>query len=212
MFAWYVRAAVAGREAILRGATAALAAAALTFAGCGGGERQDEDDVAGTFKVDVTADFPARQNLADETEMTITVKNLSGRRIPNLAATIESQGDGSRAAAFGTLDSTPGLSSSSRPVWIVDDGPYNGATAYTDTWALGPVPAGAERDFVWRVTATKPGRYRLTYRLAGSLGRKAHVVEGDGEPADGSFDVVIGSRPAQARVAADGDVVRVPAE
>lgn len=196
----------------MRSVTAALAAATLTFAGCGGGERQDEGDVAGTFKVDVTADFPARQNLADETEMTITVKNRSGRTIPNLAATIQAAGDGTRAAAFATLDSTPGLSSASRPVWIVDHGPYSGDVAYTDTWALGPVPAGDERDFVWRVTAIKPGRYRLTYRLSGSLGSKARVVEGDGEPADGSFDVVIGRRPAQARVAANGDVVRVPAE
>jgi hypothetical protein len=143
--------------------------------------------------------------------MQISVRNVSDRAIPNLTATIESGGDGTQAAAFGTLDEQAGLASRSRPAWIVDDGPYDGDSAYADTWSLGAVPAGGTKDFVWRVTAIKPGRYRLRYRLAGSLGGAARVVGSDGQPIQGDFDVDVDRTPAQARVAENGDVVRVPA-
>ncbi|MDO8209414.1 hypothetical protein [Conexibacter sp. CPCC 206217] len=201
-----------GRDAILRGAPAVLAAVALTFAGCGGGERQDHGDTAGTYSVELVRDsFPRVQHLADQTEMLISIKNTSGRRIPNVAATIEAAGEGTQAAAFGTLDQQVGLSSRSRPIWIVDDGPYSGDTAYANTWALGPMPAGAERDFVWRVTAIRSGRFRLTYRLAGSLPGAARLEQPGGRPVAGSFDVEISRAPAQARVTASGAVERVPA-
>ena len=42
----------------------ALFGAALLASGCGGGERQDADEPSGTFKVDVSASFPAEQRLA----------------------------------------------------------------------------------------------------------------------------------------------------
>ncbi|MDW5594366.1 hypothetical protein VSS74_08465 [Conexibacter stalactiti] len=189
----------------------ALTAAALALAGCGGGERQDADDSDGTYRVDVvTAEFPAQQHLADETTLELVVRNESGRTIPNLSATLEAVGsDGTRAAAFSRTDETPGLSSRSRPVWIVDESP--GSTAYGDTYATGPVAPDREGRFLWRVAAIVPGRYRLTYRLSGSLGGGAKVVEGDGERASGSFDVDVDRRPAQARVTADGNVERVPA-
>lgn len=207
----YVRAAVPGRDAILRSTTAALAAAALALAGCGGGERSDADDEEGTFEVElVAAEFPAQQHLADETDFLVTVRNVSGKTIPNLSATVESSNDGMRAAAFSRDDDGVGLASRSRPVWIVDESP--GATAYGDTFALGPVGPGREGRFLWRVAATRAGRFRLTYRLSGSLGGGARIVRaGDGEPVRGSFDVVVDRRPAQARVTEDGEVERVPA-
>lgn len=188
----------------------ALTAVALALAGCGGGERQDADDSDGTYRVDVvTAEFPAQQHLADETTLELVVRNVSGRAIPNLSATLEAAGDGTRAPAFSRIDETAGLSSRSRPVWIVEESP--GSTAYGDTYATGPVEPGEEGRFLWRVAAIVPGRYRLTYRLSGSLGGGAKVVEGDGERASGSFDVDVDRRPAQARVTADGSVERVPA-
>jgi hypothetical protein len=203
---------VPGRDAILRSGAAALAAVALTLAGCGG-ERQDAGDEAATYTVQLlAADFPERQHLADEPQLQIIVRNTSGRTIPNLTATIESAGEGTQAAAFGRLNEQAGLASRSRPAWIVDAGPHSGDTAYADTWAVGPVRADSDGAFVWHLTAIKPGRYRLTYRLSGSLGGKARIVFDDrGEPARGSFDVEIGRAPAQARVGENGDVVRVPA-
>lgn len=203
-----------GRDAILRGGTAAGAAVAFALAllgaaGCGGGARQDANDAEGTYSVDVTASFPARQHLADETEFRLVVKNESGKTIPNLAATIETPGDSTSAQAFSRIDDGSGLASRSRPVWIVDESP--GMTAYDDTWAYGPLRPDRTATLSWRVSAISPGSHRLTWRLSGSLGGGAKVVQGDGERARGSFDVEIGREPAQARVGADGQVIRVPA-
>ncbi len=205
---------MAGRDSILRSGTAASSAVALALAlfaaGCGGGgERQDAGDADGTYRVAVTDSFPARQALADESELRLVVKNESGKRIPNLAATIEMAGDGDQAQAFSRLDESTGLASRSRPVWIVDDGP--GMTAYADTWAYGPLEPDRTATLTWRVSAISAGRWRIRWRLSGSLGGGAKVVQRDGERAQGSFDVEIGRKPAQARVGADGEVIRVPA-
>ncbi|WP_148260936.1 COG1361 family protein [Conexibacter woesei] len=200
-----------GRDVILRGGTAALAAAALVVAGCGG-ERQDANEKDATYRVSVVgAEFPARQQLAEETEMRIVVKNVDDRTIPNLAATIEAAGEGTETVAFGMLTDQPGVSSRSRPVWVVDDGPLSGDTAYANTWALGPLEPGDEQTFSWRVAAVVPGRYDVTYRLAGGLGGEAKVEQADGKPAAGRFTVDISRKPRQARIAADGTIVREPA-
>lgn len=208
---WYVRAAVPGRDAILRGGTAALAAVALLVAGCGG-ERQDANDEDATFRVAVSgAEFPARQQLAEETEMRIVVKNVDDRTIPNLSATIEAAGEGTETVAFGMLTEQPGVSSRSRPVWVVEDGPLSGDTAYSNTWAIGPLEAGEEKTFSWRVAAVVPGTYDVTYRLAGSLTGGAKVELANGAPAAGRFSVDVSRKPRQARIAADGTIVREPA-
>lgn len=186
-------------------------AAALTFAGCGGGERQDAGDTDASYRVElVRASFPERQHIADETEMQISVRNTGDRTIPNLTATVEGDREGTQAVSFADLDHQPGLASRSRAVWIVDAGPHNGDTAYANTWALGALRPGRTADFVWRVTAIRSGRFRLNYRIAGSLPGGGKVIDADGDPVAGDFDVNIAREPAQARVTADGDVVRLP--
>lgn len=186
----------------------ALAAATIALAGCGESTRQDANDKDASFDVAVTdAAFPARQDLAEETEMTISVRNLSDETIPNLAATIDAEGMGTQVNAFGTLSEQPGLAARSRPVWIVQQGPSNGDTAYANTWALGPVAAGKTKTFVWRVAAIRSGTYRLTYRLAGSLPGGAKLLD-DGETPTGRFDVKVTDKPGDARITADGEIVR----
>ena len=125
----------------MRAGTAAAATAALVLAaGCGGGERQDADVRAATYTVEQPRiSFPKEQELADETVMSVAVTNAGDEQIPNLAITVEADREGTQAAAFGTLSDQPRLASRSRPVWIVDESP--GATAYANTWALGPVAA-----------------------------------------------------------------------
>jgi hypothetical protein len=187
----------------LRGsATAICALAALAAAGCGGGgERQDEDEPSGNWTVElVDASFPARQRLAEQTELRLRVRNADSRTLPNLAVTVE---------GFDTRSEQPGLADPSRPVWIIDDGPRGGVTAYTNTWALGRVRAGETEEFVWRVTPVKPGRYEVRYRLAAGLDGKAKAVLAGGERAAGSFEVSIAREPDDARVDPDtGRVVR----
>jgi hypothetical protein len=193
----------------VRGRAVAVAAAALAFAGCGGGdERQDADVPEATYTVsEPVVDFPRRQDLAEDAIVTIAVRNTGDREIPNLAATIEAGRDGTTAAAFGTLSTQKGLASRSRPVWIVDEG--YGATAFANTWAIGPVAPGETGTFRWRISSTRAGRWDVAWRLAGGLGNRARVELADGEPARGSVVVDVSSLPGQARVDANGDVVRV---
>ncbi|GAC1440034.1 MAG: hypothetical protein NVSMB51_18770 [Solirubrobacteraceae bacterium] len=168
------------------------AMAAVALAGCGGGTRQDAHESSGTYKVQVVrATFPVKQRVAQATQMNIVVRNIGGTTIPDLAVTIDS---------FNRRDTAPGVADPSRPVWIVDGGPSGGDTAYNNTWALGPLPAGQSRKFTWRVTAIDPGRFHVRYRLAAGLSGKAVAKLDDGSPAEGNWTVAVSSRPPAASV------------
>lgn len=170
-------------------------------AGCGGGKRQDADEPSGTYSVDVVkASFPRAQHLAEGSDLVVTVRNTSGKKIPNIAVTIDS---------FSRTSDQPGLADPQRPVWIVDRGPNGGQTAYVDTWALGPLPAGGVRTFNWHVTAVQPGTHTVHYRVAAGLDGKAKAELGSGGVPEGSFTVDVSAKPAQSRVdPVTGDVIR----
>ena len=176
-------------------------ALAVVAAGCGGGERQDADEPAGNFKVEVSADFPEKQRLARQEQMVVEVRNTDTKAIPNVAVTIE--------PGFSTRSERSDLADPNRPVWIVDDGPLGGGTAYTNTWALGNLPAGETRKFVWKVTPVRSGSYEVSYRVSAGLDGKAKAQGADGNQPEGSFDVSVSRRPAQARVDPEtGKVIR----
>lgn len=177
-----------------RGAWAALATtvAALAVAGCGGGDRQDKREPSGTFSLHlVKAKFPSSQSLAQQEALTIAVKNTDNRTIPDLAVTVDS---------FSTRSQQPGLADPNRPVWIVDEGPTGGTTAYTNTWALGSVPPGATRTFTWKVTSVQPGTHTVKYRIAAGLNGKAKAKIDGQDDYQGSFTVDISGKPAQSTV------------
>jgi hypothetical protein len=179
-----------------------LAGALATLAGCGGGsERQDADEPRGTWRVDVLeARFPERQQLAQAERMTIRVRNEEERTIPNLAVTV---------VGFTAADSASTLSDPTRPVWIVDRSPRGGDTAYTDTWALGPVPAGEEREFTWRVTPVVAGEREVRFRVAAGLDGRALARTEGGDVPGGRFAVRISREPADSRIDPEtGEVVR----
>lgn len=191
--------------------TAAAVALALV-SGCGGGERQDAGESAATYPVTVShASFPAHQSLAERTQMRIAVRNVGDRTIPNLAVTIESAGEGTQVAAFGRLDETPGSATHTRPVWIVDEGPGDGDTANSNTWAIGPLAAHATKTFVWKVAAVRSGRFSLTWRLAGSLTGRSQLRFEDGRVPRGSFKVDVTQAPATVHVTPQGKIVTKPA-
>ncbi|MCE3265797.1 MAG: hypothetical protein K0S15_506 [Solirubrobacterales bacterium] len=93
------------------GLVVALCVAGLSA--CGGGERQDEDEAEGEFPVEITAaEFPAKQSLAQATELVLSVENAGDETIPNLAVTIftvadedESAGEADAAAVEEQLES-----------------------------------------------------------------------------------------------------------
>jgi len=209
--ACYVRAAVPRRRATLRGATAAAAAAVLTLsAGCGGGTRQDAGEHEARYAVAVpSATFPAQQTLAQNVAMRITVRNIGTRTIPNVAATVEAAGTGTQAEAFARVSDAANLASRSRPVWIINVGPFNGDTAYANTWALGPLGPNRTKTFVWHVTAVRRGSYTLVYRLSGSLTGRSQLRLRNGDVPHGSFTVQVSGRPGQVQVTPGGKIVPV---
>jgi hypothetical protein len=164
---------------LIGGALALLFAAVIGLSACGA-ERQDEDESEGTWKVRVTdASFPGRQRLADEVQLKIRVKNEDTRAIPNLAVTV----DGFNMRKDSASQT---LSERSRPVWVVDESPLNSTTAFTNTWAVGAVPAGQSRTLVWKVAAVRAGTYSVRWKVAAGTNGKAKAAE-DGQPPGGQF-------------------------
>ena len=179
-----------------------LTTMALAMTGCGGGERQDADEPAATYSVDVAqASFPSEQRLSKQTQMRIAVKNTGTRRIPDVAVTVDS---------FNRRSEQAGLADPERPVWIVDQGPRGGATSFVNTWALEGLGPGQTKTFSWKVTPIEAGRYSVKYRIAAGLDGKAKARSSEGNgPVGGTFTVRVSQRPSTSRVnPATGEVER----
>ena len=184
------------------------------FAGCGGGERQDANEPEGDFAIEVVSStFPAKQKLAQSSDLAITVRNAGDQTVPNIALTV----DGLNLRA-----TQPGLADAERPRFVVngvpreiggfpeakDATPLGCDTAYVNTWACGPLKPGVEKTFVWKVTAVKAGPYKVAWRVAAGLNGKAKAVAAGGGPAPtGSFSGTVSRAAPEVRVADDGKTV-----
>ncbi len=155
-----------------------MATAAVALAGCGGGARQDANEPSGTFKGDVVdASFPAKQHLSKPERLRIAVKNTGDQDVPDVAVTVDS---------FSEVSQQQGLADPQRPVWLVDDAPRGGTTAYVNTWALGRLRPGQTRTFTWRVTAIEPGEHKVRWTVsAGRDPLRARRTDGAPRPRDG---------------------------
>jgi hypothetical protein len=119
---------------------------AVVVAACGG-ERQDANEPEGDFPVQiVSANFPSKQKLAENTNLTLSVANTGDKAIPDLAITIFTSSDastseptssstGTTSTGTGTTQELPtvqgsfsvrseqqGLAIPFRPVWILEEG------------------------------------------------------------------------------------------
>ena len=119
---------------------------AAGVASCGG-TRQDANEPEGNFPVSiVSADFPSKQQLAENTNLTLAVENSGDQAIPNLAITIFTTSNASTdesttttgATSTGTTSTSQqlptaegsfsvrseqqGLAIPFRPVWILEAG------------------------------------------------------------------------------------------
>ena len=177
------------------------------IAACGGGERQDANEPEGTFKVEVVgATFPRSQHIAQNVRLRLRVHNADQETLHNVAVTVETKAKGVNApSAFGQRSSGQGLSDSDRPVWVLDEGPAGGDTAYVNTWLAGTLRAGETRLLTWKLVAAKAGNYSVGYRVSPGLTGKAQAARGR---TSGSFDVTIDDEPVPARVGANGRVIR----
>jgi hypothetical protein len=186
----------------------------LALAGCGGGERQDENEPEGNFPVEVVrAAFPEKQKLAKSSDLVVTVRNAGDDTIPNIAVTVN---------GFDKRKTNPDLADPSRPVFAVngvqvkiagfpeakDASPRGCDTAYVNTWACGPLRPNEQRTFRWSVTAVQAGDFKIDWRVAAGLDGKAKAVAAGGGPAPrGQFSGTISDEAPDVRVADDGKTV-----
>jgi hypothetical protein len=186
----------------------------LALAGCGGGERQDENEPEGNFAVEVVrASFPDHQKLAKSSDMIVTVRNAGDKTIPDIAVTVN---------GFDERKKDPDLADPTRPVFAVngvqveiagfpeakDATPRGCDTAYVNTWACGPLKPDEEKTFRWTVTAVQAGDYRIDWRVAAGLDGKAKAVAAGGGPAPrGQFAGTISNAAPDVRVADDGHTI-----
>ena len=186
----------------------------LALAGCGGGQRQDENEPSGNFPVEVVkASFPEKQRLAKSSDLVLTVRNAGRETIPDIAMTVN---------GFDKRSSNPDLADPERPVFAINGvhvkiagfpeskeaAPRGCDTAYVNTWACGPLKPNQMKTFRWSVTAVKAGDYRIQWRVAAGLNGKAKAVAQGGGPApSGEFSGTISDRAPTVRVADDGHTI-----
>jgi hypothetical protein len=213
-------------------------AATLALTSCGGGARQDANEKAGIYHVNVSSSFPSSQRLAQASHFLVNVKNVGKQTIPDVAVTIcntscsyaatkstKPGGEGTSVQAFASQLQMQGLASDSRPVWIVDEapnpkgqcayscqqgGPGGAVTAYSNTWALGPLKPGESTTFDWKVTAVKSGSYTVAWEVAAGLNGKARARTAGGQLPSGKYAVKIDNAPEQSYVNDAGQVVKTP--
>src|SRR5215212_4258891 len=187
----------------------------LALAGCGGGQRQDENEPSGNFPVEVVkASFPAKQKLAKRSDLVVTVRNAGQKTIPNIGVTLE--GLDRRTTSADVAD--PG----GRPVFAIngvrvkiagfpeakDAAPRGCDTAYVNTWACGPLKPNQTRTFRWTVTAVHAGDYKVSWLVnAGLDGKAKAVAPGGGSQPRGTFAGTISNAAPTVRVADDGHTI-----
>jgi hypothetical protein len=186
----------------------------LAVAGCGGGERQDENEPEGNYPVEVVrAEFPERQKLAKSSDLIVTLRNAGRETIPNIAVTVN---------GLDRRKKDPDLADPSRPVFALngvqveiagfpeakDASPRGCDTAYVNTWACGPLKPNESKTFRWSVTAVHAGDFKIDWRVAAGLDGKAKAVAPGGGPAPrGSFSGTISDAAPDVRVADDGKTI-----
>jgi hypothetical protein len=195
-------------------AWSAAALCLLAVAGCGGGERQDENEPEGNFAVEVVdAKFPEDQKLAKSSDLVVTVRNAGDDTIPNIAMTVD---------GFDERKQDPDLADPNRPVFALngvqveiagfpeakDAAPRGCDTAYVNTWACGPLRPNQQKTFRWSVTAVQAGNFNVRWRVAAGLDGKAKAVAVGGGPAPrGRFSGTISNEAPDVRVADDGKTI-----
>ncbi len=180
-----------------------FASAGLLLGGCGGGSAQDAHEAKGDFTVAlVRSSFPARQAIARDEKMVLTVRNTGAHTVPNVAISVDS---------FAYTDTFSRLASNKRPVWIIDEGPGahpqrpvagesvnnpgGGSTAFVNTWALGALAPGHSKSFIWRVTPVKAGTHTVSFTVAAGLNGKARAQLSSGRPVSGRITVTVAPKP-----------------
>ena len=92
-------------------------------------------------------------------QLKLRVRNADQQTLPTVAVTVQTKGRVAADAqvAFGQQERGADLASAARPIWILDDGPKGGDTAYVNTWLAGALKAGETRELTWNLVPSKAG-------------------------------------------------------
>ena len=190
------------------------------FSGCGSEEigAQYDNETAGEYPVEVKAAmFKPRQTVSKTYNFRLAVENTGEETIPAINAVIGLPGRGS-TLAFAYADPQPGLAYDQRPVWVLENGypklagttGRGGASTSSErTFNFRELEPGATARMIWRVTAAKPGTYRVSYRISAGLGGDAVAVDNAGEQPRGLLPARITARARLTRVNEKGQVVPI---
>lgn len=202
-------------------ALVAVAVAATVLASCGGGSSSDDNEAGGTYPVKVVeASFPSEQDLGQTSLMRIGVRNTGKRAIPALTVTVALAGEEGKGSAlpFGIRDPQPGLAQPERPVWVLAEHypklngssePGGAETSGRTTYNLGRLEPGKTVEAVWKLSASRAGRYTVLYRVDAGLGGQAKAEAEGGVTPGGSFVATITKEVPQVTVNERGEVVEL---
>jgi hypothetical protein len=200
---------------------AALAVAALVGA-CGGGDSSaDSDEPSGTFQVKVTeAEFPSLQRLGQTSQLRLAIRNTGERTVPGLTVTFTVAGERGESSSlpFGVNDPQPELAQPDRPIWVLaatyprlrgSSDPGGSSTSNRKTFAFGPLEPGETTKPVWKLSAVRPGKFTLTYRIDAGLGGEAKAETEGGVAPGGSFSTEVTERLPETEVTDNGEIVEI---
>jgi hypothetical protein len=199
-------------------------AAVVVVSGCGDEEigAQFNNEPAGDYPMEVVgASFKPRQVISNTYDLRLKARNTGEDTIPALSVVIDLPGEGS-TLPFAYADPQPGLAYDQRPVWVLENGYPKLAgtvgrggneTSSERTYNFGPLEPDETAAMIWRVTAAKPGNYRVSYRFSAGLGGDAVAVDPAGEQPYGVLPARISDRVRLTRINEKGQVVPLtPAE
>jgi hypothetical protein len=198
---------------------AALAAAALLGA-CGSGSSSDEEP-GGTFHVKVTeAIFPTKQKLGQTSLLKLGIRNTGKRPVPALTVTFTLAGKAgvNSSLPFAVRDPQPELAQPERPVWVLaatyprlygSSSPGGASTSNHRTFAFGELKPGATTKAVWKLSAVRPGKHTLLYRIDAGLSGKAKAKTTGGVAPGGSFVTQVSEELPETEVDDSGEIVEI---
>jgi hypothetical protein len=187
--------------------------------GCGGDSGSDGE--APSYRAEVvTAGFPAEQRLGETALMRVGVRNVDDETIPALTIGVTIGGPDGEASAlpFGVRDPQPGLAEPDRPVWVLAEHypklagstePGGAEGASNKTYTFGPLKPDRVTEAVWKLTASRTGRYELRFEVGARNGSEAEVEGPGGTVPGGSFTVTISEEPVETTVTDSGEVVEI---
>jgi hypothetical protein len=196
--------------------------AALAIGACGGGDSSSgAAEASGTYDVKVVrAEFPARQQLGETTLLRLGVRNTGDRTIPALIVSVSIQGKEGEASElpFGIRDPQPGLAQADRPVWVLSEHypklngssePGGAETTSRKSYNLGVLKPGRTAEAVWKLSASRTGRFTIAYGIDAGLSGEATAETAGGVAPGGSFTATITDEVPDTTVTASGEVVEV---